>query len=210
MQQLTGSPELKPSHRTLIYFPIIHNQADLGALSESVKAASLKEIGRSGWKRKQHLIENWWTEIEKNIEGLELQMDRVRIYQDGLPVCGREAAIVAELAATGSRNHALLLRLERSGAAVMGTESLELLLEEYELTKKILGSGQSGRAKRSDNARSSELLKKRDQFVAGRINESLGAGETGIVFMGLLHSLEPWLSDDIRVIYPLHRPMGCA
>lgn len=194
--------------KTLIYFPIVHSQADMGALGESVRKASLKRIGRLGWKRKQDLIERFWTEVEQAINKLDLAFDRVRIYQDGLPVSDREADIVAELAGTGSRNHALVLRLVGKGAKLMGTESPELLLEEYELAKKRFASGEPGGEDQAAKSLSNSLLNRRDQFIAHRINETLCPEETGIIFLGMLHSPEQWLDKDIRVVYPLTRPQG--
>jgi hypothetical protein len=195
--------EPKAPERTLAYIPIVHTQADMGELSEHVKRASLRKIGRIGWKRKVTLIDKFWTEIEKAIEELSLPWDRVRIYQDGLPVSGKEVEIVTDLAKTGSRNHALLLHMIEQGATITGTESLELLLEEYELAKKSLEADPSKSPKRSESA---TILLKRDEFIARRINETLQPGEVGVVFLGMLHSLEPWLDKDIRLIYPIHTP----
>ena len=124
--------------RTLIYLPIVHTQADMGALKESVARASLEKMGRAGLARKIAAIDQIWTEIEAAIEALALSFDRVRLYQDGLPVCGREVEIVTELAQAGSRNHQLLLRLMAQGAVLMGTESGDLLVQEYQLAKQSL------------------------------------------------------------------------
>jgi hypothetical protein len=201
----TTPQESRP--RRLIHFPIIHNQADMGALGESVRLASLKKVGRAAWNRKVGLIDKLWTEIEKSVDQLSVPLEQVRIYQDGLPVSGKEEDLVAELAKTGSRNHALIQRLVRKGAIIMGTESLELLLEEYELAKQGLGSGKPPSAKRRHASAGTSLLTKRDQFIARRINETLLPGETGVIFLGMLHSVEPWLDKDIEVIYPIHRPV---
>ncbi|MEW6351821.1 MAG: hypothetical protein AB1646_22460 [Thermodesulfobacteriota bacterium] len=201
------SVDLESRERTVIYFPIVHNQADMGALSESVKKASLKRIGRTGWKRKLDLIDKFWTEIGQSIDRLSLPVGRVRIYQDGLPVSGKEREIVEELAKSGSRNHALLLRLIDGGAQLMGTESLELLLEEYELARKALEWGVPPETHKSEKPGTVSLLERRDTFIARRINDTLRPGEIGMVFLGMLHSLEKWLERDIQVIYPLGRPM---
>ena len=42
--------------------------------------------------------------------------------------------------------------------------------------------------------------------MAQRINDTLKDGETGILFLGMLHSVERYLHPDVKVIYPLHRP----
>ena len=50
------------------------------------------------------------------------------------------------------------------------------------------------------------LLEKRDHFVADRINRTLGAGECGILFMGMLHEAAKYLDSDIDVVYPQGLP----
>ncbi len=194
--------------RTLIYLPIIHTQADMGAFQESVARATLEKVGRAGLSRKTAAIDKIWTEIEAAIDALALSFDRVRLYQDGLPVCGREAEIVTELAQAGSRNHQLLLRLMDRGAVLMGTESAELLVQEYQLAKQSLTARppRAAGVAASRRALSEALLQRRDQFMAQRINDTLKDGEAGILFLGMLHSVARYLQPDVKVIYPLHRP----
>ena len=124
--------------RTLIHIGIVHTEADMGALSESIQRATLQRLSVKAWRRKLRAIDKRWTEIEEIVERLPLPRGKVRLYQDGLPVCGRELEIVEELANQGSRNHRLLLRLIEKGAVIMGTESPDLLLEEYERVKQAL------------------------------------------------------------------------
>jgi hypothetical protein len=204
-----GASPREYAERTLIHIPIIHSQADMGGLSESIQRLKIKRLGRTGWARTVNRIEELWIRIEKVIESLALPYERVRLYQDGLPVCGREAKIVEELAKAGSRNHRLLLRLREKGATLMGTESSELLVEEYQLVQEDLAPGKSPAARRvgaSGKALRDSLLKRRDQYIGRRISDTLSMGETGIIFLGMLHSLRPWLDEDIRVIFPMHGP----
>jgi hypothetical protein len=101
--------------------------------------------------------------------------------------------------------------LKEKGAAIMGTESSELLVEEYQLVKEDFASGKPQVATRGEPRRKAlrdSLLKRRDQYIARRVNETLGAGETGLIFLGMLHSLGSWLDKDIRVVYPVHQPLG--
>lgn len=179
----------------------------MGTLSESVRGTALPKLGEKGWKRKAEMIDKMWMEIERVIDGLALSYDKIRLYQDGLPVCGREAEIVNELAKAGSRNHKLLLRLMEGGARIMGTESAEILVQEYELIKQILAGGNIPEATGRLQALGDSLLKKRDQYIAHRINNTLHAGETGILFLGMLHSLGGSLDKDIRVICPIDYAM---
>lgn len=195
-------------NRILFYFPIVHTQADMGELRESVVRATLAKVGRAGLSRKTVAVERIWTEIEQVIDSLALSFDRVRLYQDGLPVCGREAEIVTELAQGGSRNHQLLLRLMARGATIMGTESGDLLVQEYQLAKQALAARppRAAGVAAQRRALTEALLQRRDQFIAQRINTTLKPGETGILFLGMLHSVERHLHQDLKVIYPLHRP----
>jgi hypothetical protein len=208
----THHPEARPRDssaphlsRTLIYLPIVHTEDDMGALKESVVRASLEKMGRAGLARKTAAIDRIWTEIEGAINALALPFDRVRLYQDGLPVCGREAEIVTELAQAGSRNHQLLRGLMAQGAVLMGTESGDLLVQEYRLAKQSLTAKppRAAGVAASRRALSGTLLQRRDQFVAQRINDTLKNGETGILFLGMLHALERYLDPDVKVIYPL-------
>lgn len=195
-------------NRILFYFPIIHTQADMGELRESVVRATLEKVGRAGLSRKTVAIDKIWTEIERVIDSLALSFDRVRLYQDGLPVCGREAEIVTELAQAGSRNHQLLLRLMARGATIMGTESGDLLVQEYQLAKQSLAARppRAAGVAAQRRALNEALLQRRDLFIAQRLNSTLKPGETGILFLGMLHSVERYLHQDLKVIYPLHRP----
>ncbi len=194
--------------RTLIYLPIVHTQADMGALKESVARATREKTGRAGLARKTAAIDKIWAEIEGAIEALALSFDRVRLYQDGLPVCGREAEIVTELAQAGSRNQQLLLRLMAQGAVLMGTEAGDLLVQEYQLAWQSLTTRvpRAAGVAASRRAWSEALLQRRDQFIAQRINDTLKDGETGILFLGRLHAVAGYFHPDVKVIYPLHRP----
>ena len=88
----------------------------------------------------------------------------------------------------------------------MGTESPELLVEEYQIASAALASGGAAQAKIRQRPLRDTLLERRDRFVADRINSTLCAGETGILFMGMLHAVAGYLNSDIKVVYPLSPP----
>jgi hypothetical protein len=197
--------------RTLIYLPIIHTRQDMGDLGESIRQATVRLLGKQSLIHKDQMVDRIWTAIEQAIDALDLQFEKVRLYQDGLPVCGRELEIIADLAASGSRNHCLVMQLIRKGAMLMGTESAELLLEEYRLIKRTVSGRQSATGAetfRDRHAGADILLKKRDQFIAQRINDTLGPDETGIIFLGMLHDLEGRLDQDITVVCPISGLFG--
>lgn len=188
--------------RALIWIPIIHTQVDQGSMSDSIRQWHISQQGTDRWEHHVRAVEQTWRRIREDIARLNLCYSQVRLYQDGLPQCGHEATIVRELAEAGSENHRLLLELMQHGAQLMGTEAAELLLEEYQLARQVLvalGTKQSKPAERRQQDLSKRLLQRRDRQIADRIRETLLAGETGLLFLGLLHSIDRRLPPDIHV-----------
>jgi hypothetical protein len=107
----------------------------MGTLGASVQRVKLKALGRRRLAHSAAAVEQMWGEIERTVRNLRVSPGSVRVYQDGLPVCGHEREIVSDLAEAGSRNHRLLLSLQARGAVLMGTESPELLVQEYQLAR---------------------------------------------------------------------------
>jgi hypothetical protein len=190
-----------PFSRTLLYFPVIHTQADMGALGESLERIKVSALGRRRFAESARRVDKMWQEIEQTVESLSIVPGKVRVYQDGLAVCGHESQIVYDLAQAGSRNHKLLLQLKSRGAILMGTESGELLVEEYHLATTSLAALTAGGARRYQQA-SAALLEKRDRFISHRIDTTLQNSETGILFLGMLHNVQTYLAADIEVRYP--------
>jgi len=182
--------------RALILVPIIHNSADLGSL------VSVTESSRNEAQTRQYLdaVEHFWTVVYSVIDDMNLNYQQLKVYQDSLPVCSVIDRIVADVAASGSKNYALLEALQKKGATIMGTESSDLLLQEKALMTYLL---QSAERTEESVAKAQALLNQRDSFIGQRINESLADDEMAILFLGLMHNIEPYLSSDIVVIQPL-------
>lgn len=188
--------------RTLIHVAIVHSLADFGSLREQVKESYQRQFGAQKWNKHLDDVEQFWDQIYREILHARLDWPRVRLYQDGLPVCGRELEIVSQVAASGSRNHQLLLELAHRGAHLMGTEDPALLMEEYTRAKASLSSkgaapADSERSGASGSA--DDLLRKRDQFIATTINQTLREDETGLLFLGMIHCVLQLLAPDIQV-----------
>jgi hypothetical protein len=172
----------------------------MGTLAKELGSRLVKELGPQFLRKKETAVESLWHSIETTLAKIQLPYGRVRIYQDGLPVCGKETEIVNQLANVGSRNHRLIAELAKKGATIMGTESAELLIEEYRRVKQILA--ESGAMAKDDPAidAGAALIEKRDRFMAERIDRTLQPGEIGLLFIGMLHSVQRYLAGDITVI----------
>ena len=188
--------------RTLIHVAVVHSLADFGSLTEQVKESFQRQFGSQKWKKHLDDVEQFWDQVHNEILQLNLNWSQVRLYQDGLPVCGRELEIVSQVAALGSKNHQLLLELAHRGAHLMGTEDPALLMEEYARAKASLSSKGAAQADSQPSGASGpadDLLRKRDQFIATMINQTLREGETGLLFLGMTHCVVQFLAPDIQV-----------
>ena len=174
----------------------------MGRLRESVRHHHTQRHGDEHWDQHVRAVEALWRTIRVRVAGLRLDPARTRLYQDGLPVCAQVGAIVADLAAAGSENHRLLTELAAAGATIEGTESPELLLLEYQLALRTLNAAGAvvGPEAQVEFARlGRELLERRDRFIAAQIDQTLEPGETGVIFLGLLHGLGPYLPAGLRL-----------
>ncbi|MDW7731390.1 MAG: hypothetical protein SCH66_03050 [Methanolobus sp.] len=189
--------------RRLLLIKIVHTSADMGSMSEGLVKEGMAKMGREEWLENQRKIEKFWDELEKEIDELDLDYGRTRIYQDGLP-CGGEQGIriVLETADKGSKNYRIVKKLIERGATVEATESLELLRKEYEHIRALITAGtpeeKEGAARRYDQVKD-KLLQERDAHIAKAIDLSLKDGETGLLFIGAFHDVIPGLAKDIEV-----------
>jgi hypothetical protein len=202
-QREAGEAGSSPGRRLLWWIPIVHTQEDMGQLKGSVETLFIRRFGKAKWEAHRRTVSKLWQDIRHLVERAPLPFDKVRLYQDGLPLCGQEERIVRELAAQGSANHKLLADLIDRGATLTGTESPELLIEEYTLNQRILAikNGQPPAKLPNDiDLEAKTLLDKRDQFIADRIDQTLRIGELGLLFLGMLHSIESKLPADIDLV----------
>jgi hypothetical protein len=198
--------------RPLIYVPIIHSEADLGGAGDEVRRQFEAVLGAAAWTQRYASVDAMWEGLHAKLLGLPLDWPSVRLYQDGLPVCGWERQIVSDLAAKGSRNHRLLSELMERGAALMGTEDPALLVAEYRRIQRLTlaaQQGEPGPVAEELKREGEDLLHRRDAFIAERIDSTVGEGETGILFLGLFHRVDELLNGKFEVRHLIHSlPFG--
>ncbi|HYU32483.1 MAG TPA: hypothetical protein VEW48_09990 [Thermoanaerobaculia bacterium] len=198
--------------RALIYVPIVHSEVDLGSMGGEVRRRFQEAFGNEEWERKYASVEAMWAGLRTKLFALPLEWRRTRLYQDGLPVCGRETEIVRDLAAGGSRNYQLLAELMERGATLMGTEDPELMVAEYRRIQSLVRTAQQREpdaAAEELKREGEEILRGRDAFIARRIETTLEEGETGILFLGLLHRVDALLDGKFDVRQLIHSlPFG--
>jgi hypothetical protein len=181
--------------RKLIHVPIVHGPEDLGTQLEAVRKAYVSRYGLRAWQQHLRTVEQFWIGIRQRLRPFRKQARRLRIYQDGLPVCGHELELARQLSVRGSQNHRLLLELAEAGAVLAGTEDPALLRQEHERAGRAAGVSEPASAARYD-----DLMEARDRYVAGRIDATLAEEEVGVLFMGALHRVIEKLPKDIEVV----------
>ena len=194
--------------KKLIYVPILHTREDSGRTASILNGNEKSNIKAGKIDKELSAVDEMWDGIAAKIKELNLPWDQMRVYQDGLPVCGNELEIVTRIAESGSPNFLFVLDLLQKRAKLEGTENLDLLIREYDLLNKLLmnNSDRDRKAKAAEyQANSRELLTLRDEFILNRITSTLQKGELPIVFMGVMHRLDKMLERDFLISYVIYR-----
>ena len=71
-----------------IHIPIVHGHAEMGAARNKVRRAHVERRGEDAWDKSGRVIAELWQAIEQTFDSLHLDYRKVRLYQDGLPLCG--------------------------------------------------------------------------------------------------------------------------
>lgn len=182
----------------LFYVPILHAEGEValieGVAQKAESHAALLEM---------------WNGIGQKLEDLKLAWEKVQIYQEALPVCGKEARIVEDLAEKGSQNHRLVLSLLKKGASLEGTEDPNLLVREYDLLSRAFQHQDQKGDFSEYRTQSEKILHERDRFIAARVHETLREGASGILFIGIRHKVDRLLKTNFPITYVIYRvPFG--
>lgn len=187
--------------RTLIYVPIIHTIADLGSVAKEINKRGIADLGENFWNRHRRTAEGFWDAVSNYFYSIDVA--GVRIYQDGMVADGEIGEkIVEEGVKSGSKNYELVSRLLKREATLVKTEDFRLVKEERD---RLLAITQAKSITNKIQAYikyklvKMRLLKKRDNFIAQRINDTLKRGERGIIFIGAYHNIMKRLPKDIQI-----------
>jgi len=177
--------------RSLIVVPIVHSREDMGSLTPD-SPQGLTEASRLGAA--------FWSAMRERIESLDQDWSGVNVYQDGLPDSLPDLVNKIVSIAPG-QNYELIRWLIEHGATVLGTEDPTLLLEEHTLLRAIRDAPgrDAARARAAYANRAPTLLSERDDYIARKIDATLGQGQTGVLFIGAAHQVEKKLPRDIMV-----------
>ncbi|MBI2421117.1 MAG: hypothetical protein HYV38_03470 [Candidatus Levybacteria bacterium] len=179
----------------LIIIPIVHTHADSGSLGDKI----------SSGKQYEARALQFWAEVSRYLDTLPLDLfPGLRVYQDSL-INGPEEIVDKVVEETQTPNFEILRWLKGKGATIIGTESGSLLTEEIQGLRAIVDCQDEVSRKAARLAyfkKSLLLLDERDEYIAGRIAETLPRGGTGLLFIGSEHDVESYLGKEIQVSTP--------
>jgi len=185
----------------LIYVPIIHMSADLGSIANHVDKRGIAGFGEEFWTRHRETISGFWDSISNYFANLEVE--DFKIYQDGLVADGEVGQrIVEEGVKSGSKNYEIIDDLVKRGAILVQTEDFLLVKEEMDRIVRITQAKSTTRkiaAFIKYKLVKNKLLKKRDNYIAKRIDQTLKDDEKGILFVGAFHNVKKRLPKSIHV-----------
>lgn len=173
----------------------------MGSMASVLNERATAGLGRDLWQKHKEIVSGFWGSVARFFDSLDV--NGFKVYQDGLVADGADGLrIVREGIGQGSKNYEVIGELLERGAVLIKTEDLALVRQEYAYITRVARSkflrGKEAAALRYKLARG-KLLRQRDDFIAKRIKETLGEGETGILFIGAYHDILPKLPDDIQV-----------
>jgi len=187
--------------RTLLYVPVIHTSADLGAIAKDVNKRGIIDLGEAVWREHGRTVAGFWDALAAYFDPIDVS--GMKIYQDGMVADGEVGQkIIEEGVKSGSRNYEILSKLLNRGAMLVKTENLQFVMEERDRLLDITKAKSTSRkliAFAKYKLLKNRLLKKRDKFINGRIEETLNQGEKGIIFIGAYHNIKDILAKTIMI-----------
>ena len=188
--------------RELYLVPILHMSADMGSLASSLDETAKAEFGQEVWQKHKEAVSSFWDSIGQFFDAMNVK--GFKIYQDGMVANGADGLrIIREGISQGSKNFEIIGKLLERGAVLVKTEDLVLVKQEYAYIARMAHS-KSPKEKEVWSLRykvaQGRLLRQRDDFIANRIEVTLGEGETGILFIGAYHDILSRLPEDIQVV----------
>lgn len=183
--------------KTLLYVPVIHSNVDLGSLAGEVAKQGISDLGKDFWQEYVETVERFWDSIFCYFESIDVS--GMKIYQDGMVAEGEIGGkIVEEGLKSGSRNYELVSKLINRGAILVKTEDFKLVKEERDrivaITRAKSISGKLAAFIKYKLVKK-RLLKKRDDFITKRIDDTLKHGDKGVLFIGAFHDIKKGLSN---------------
>ncbi len=143
-------------------------------------------------------FDKYWEQVEKQITELELKLGKVnRIYHELIPAGGEDGSqAIKEL---NDKSHKIIQACLDKGAQLEAVEEGDLLTEFMDWSRCLIVGLQNQKVFTKVYESYTEVSKKRNEYIAGKIDETLKTDEVGILLMRENHQVQ--FPSDIQVFY---------
>ena len=141
---------------------------------------------------------NYWNQVETQMSNLELKLGKIdKIYHELVPVGSEDGSkIIKEL---NDKSYQIVKNRLDKGAQLEATEEIELLTEFMDWSKCLATGLQNQKVFTKIYEFYVEASKKRNEYIARQIDETLKVDETGVLLMREGHQVQ--FPSDIQVFY---------
>jgi hypothetical protein len=144
------------------------------------------------------VLKNYWDQMQTQVDALEGALGGLQhVYHESLTVGGSEG--LEQLGAADQRSHAFITSKTEKGAVLEATEDMDALLETLDLQRCMmipLASASVGSRLQEWHADSN---RKRYEYIADQIDNTLGENETGLLLISERHQVQ--FPTDVEVFY---------
>jgi translation elongation factor EF-G len=143
-------------------------------------------------------LDKYWEQVEKQIRELESKLGKVtRIYHELIPAGGEDGSkAIKELS---DKSYEIIQTCRKKGAQLEAIEEVNLLTEFMDWGRCLMVGLQNQQVLTRVYESYTEVGKKRNEYIASKIDETLKADEIGILLMRENHQVQ--FPSDIQVFY---------
>ena len=143
-------------------------------------------------------VTKYWEQVKKQLDDLESKLGMVnKLYHELIPASGDEGCnAIKELS---DKSHELIKNCLEKGAHLEALEDAEMLNEFMDWNRCLLIGLQSPKVMNQVYESFNEVVKKRNEYIARKLDETLQSDEIGILFMRENHQVQ--FPSDIQVFY---------
>jgi hypothetical protein len=134
-------------------------------------------------------FDKYWRQVEEHLNELEMKLGPAqKIYHELIPVAGEEG--LEMLKGLNDKSYQVSEKRVKTGSQIESLEDDEILAEYMDWSRCLTIGLQSQKAVETIYHAYIDTGKKRNEFIARRIDETLKEDETGILFMGEGHQVQ--------------------
>ena len=140
----------------------------------------------------------YWNQVEDKVGTLEMKLGKVaKIYHELVPAGGEEG--IKAIKEINDKSCEIIKNRLDKGAQLEAAEEAELLTELMDWSRCLAIGLQSQKALTTVYQSFTEISKRRNEYIARKIDETLKADEIGVLFMREGHEVQ--FPEDIQVFY---------